>query len=37
MARLSTDIPRGLLAPIAPLFRDLERDADAVLSGWKEA
>ena len=28
--------PRTILAPIAPLFRDLERDAEAVLSGWKE-
>ena len=35
MARRSTDMPRKLLAPIAPLFRDLERDAEAVLSGWK--
>jgi hypothetical protein len=25
-----------LLAPSAPLFRDLERDAEAVLSGWRE-
>jgi hypothetical protein len=24
-----------MLAPIAPLFRDLERDAETVLSGWK--
>jgi len=22
-------------APIAPLFRDLERDAEAVPNGWK--
>jgi hypothetical protein len=28
-------MPRKLLAPIALLFRDLERDAEAVLSGWK--
>jgi hypothetical protein len=33
MARRSTDMPHKLLAPIAPLFRDLERDAEAVLSG----
>jgi hypothetical protein len=24
-----------MLAPIAPLIRDLECDAEAVLSGWK--
>ena len=35
VARRSTDMPPKLLAPIAPLFRDLERDAEAVLSGWK--
>jgi hypothetical protein len=35
MARRSTDMPRKLLAPIVPLFRDLERDAEAVLSGWE--
>jgi hypothetical protein len=35
VARRSSDMPRKLLAPIAPLFRDLERDAEAVLSGWK--
>ena len=33
-ARRAT-IPRRMLAPLAPLFRDLERDAEAVLSGWK--
>ena len=27
LARRSTDMPRKLLAPTAPLFRDLERDA----------
>jgi hypothetical protein len=31
----STKLPAKLLAPVAPLFRDLERQADAVLSGWK--
>lgn len=36
MARRSTELPRKLLAPIAPLFRDLEREAEAVLSGWKD-
>jgi len=25
--------PRRLLAPIAPLFRDLERDAERILAG----
>jgi hypothetical protein len=35
-ARCATKEPRRLLAPLAPLFRDLERDAEAVLSGWKE-
>jgi hypothetical protein len=35
MARRSTNMPGKLLTPIAPLFRDLERDAEAVLSGWK--
>jgi len=34
--RRATKEPRHLLAPIAPLFRDLERDAEAVLSGWHE-
>ena len=34
-ARRATGIPRKMLAPLAPLFRDLERDAEAVLSGWK--
>jgi hypothetical protein len=34
-ARRSTDLPVKMLAPIAPLFRGLERDAEAVLSGWK--
>ena len=33
-ARHKTDLPRKTLAPLAPLFRDLERDAEAVLSGW---
>jgi hypothetical protein len=30
-----TKEPRTFLAPIAPLFRDLERDAEVVLSAWK--
>jgi hypothetical protein len=34
-ARRATDLPRKLLAPIAPLFRDLERDAETILAGWK--
>ena len=34
-ARRNTDIPVKMLAPLAPLFRDLERDAETVLSGWK--
>jgi hypothetical protein len=34
-ARRATDLPAKLLVPIGPLFRDLERDAEAVLSGWK--
>jgi hypothetical protein len=32
IARRATDIPRKMLAPIAPLFRDLEREAEGVLS-----
>jgi hypothetical protein len=32
-ARRATDILRKKLAPIAPLFRDLEREAEAVLGG----
>ena len=35
-ARRSTDLPVKMLPPIAPFFRDLERDAEAVLSGWRE-
>ena len=35
-ARRATDLPAKLLVPIGPLFRDLERDAEAVLSGWRE-
>jgi hypothetical protein len=31
-ARRNTDLPRKMLAP---LLRELERDAEAVLSGWK--
>jgi len=31
VARSSTNMPRKLLAPIAPLFRDLERDAERIL------
>ncbi len=34
-ARRTTDRPRKLLARIAPLFRDLEREAEAVLSGCR--
>jgi len=34
-ARRRTKLVRRLLAPMAPLFRDLERDAEIVLSGWK--
>jgi hypothetical protein len=34
-ARRSTDLPVKLLAPIAPLFRDLEREFEVVPSGWK--
>src|SRR5712692_8236404 len=33
--RRPTDLPPKMLAPISPLFRDLEREAEAVLSGWK--
>ena len=32
-ARRNTDLPRKMLAP---LLRELERDAEAVLSGWKQ-
>jgi len=34
-ARRATDLPVKLLVPIGPLFRDLERKAEAVLSGQK--
>jgi len=34
-ARRATDMPRKLLAAISPLFRDLEREAERVLSGGK--
>lgn len=34
--RRKTDISVKLLAPLTPLFRDLERDAEAVLSGWRK-
>jgi len=34
-ARRSTDLPVKMLASIVPLFRDLERDAEAALSVWK--
>ena len=30
-ARRKTDLPHALLAPLAPLFRDLERDAEWIL------
>ena len=30
-AQRATDLPPKLLVPIGPLFRDLERDAEAVL------
>jgi hypothetical protein len=36
MARLAANAPRELLQPIAPLFRELERDAEIVLSGRKK-
>ena len=35
-ARRATDIPRKMLVPLAPLFRDLERDAETVLSSWRK-
>ena len=35
VARQAANVPQELLAPLAPLFRDLERDAETVLSGWK--
>ena len=34
-ARRATKIPDRLLVPIGPLFRDIEREAEAVLRGWK--
>lgn len=34
-ARRKMNRPRKVLVPLAPLFRDLERDAEAVLSGWR--
>ena len=35
-ARRSTALPTKLLAPVARRLRDLERDAEAVVSGWRE-
>jgi len=34
-ARRGMRMPRKLFIPIASLFRDLEHEAEAVLSGWK--
>jgi hypothetical protein len=36
VARLAANAPRELLQPVAPLFRELERDAEIVLSGRKK-
>ena len=36
MAGQAVNVPRELLAPLAPLFRDLERDAEAVLSSGRK-
>lgn len=33
--RRATDMPRKLRAPIAPLFHNIERNAEAMLSAWK--
>ena len=35
-ARRKTDIPHKMLVPLTPLFRDLERGAEVVLSAWRE-
>ena len=32
-ARRATDVPPKMLAPIAPLFRDPEREAEVILGG----
>jgi hypothetical protein len=32
-ARRANDTPRKMLAPIAPLFRELEREAEVILGG----
>ena len=34
-ARRGMRLPRKLFVPLAPLFRELEREAEAVLNGWK--
>ena len=34
--RRSTMLPTNLVAPVARLLRDLERDAEAVVAGWRE-
>jgi hypothetical protein len=36
VARQAANIPRELLQPIAPLFCELERDAEKVLGGRKK-
>ena len=35
-ARRGMSLPRKLIIPIASLFRDLERHAEVVLSGWRK-
>ena len=34
--RRSTMLPRNLVAPVARVLRDLERDAETVVRGWRE-
>jgi hypothetical protein len=36
LARRAPNVPREMLQPLVPFFHDLERNADAVLSGWRE-
>jgi hypothetical protein len=36
VARQAANVPRELRQPLAPLFRELERDAETVLSGLKK-
>ena len=36
VAQRAANVPRELLQPLAPLFHELEGDAETVLSRWKK-